>query len=85
MRRILFTLMVGAFLFGIFFMPNFFQFIPLVPSQFYDSSVVLGAPHILLLLVLAQSTFPMMYVLSNLYNWIKQFIRTIINKIADIQ
>ena len=85
MRRILFSLMVVIFIFGIFFMPNFFQFIPIVPSKFYDSTVVLGAPHILLLLVLAQATFPMMYVLSNLYNWIKQFIRTVINKIADIQ
>ncbi|MDY0074733.1 MAG: HAD-IC family P-type ATPase [Acholeplasmataceae bacterium] len=85
MRRILFMLMVAAFIFGIFFMPNFFQFIPIVPSKFYDSTIVLGAPHILLLLVLAQATFPMMYVLSNLYSWIKQFVRTIINKIADIQ
>ena len=66
-------------------MPNFFQFIPIIPSKFYDSSVVLGAPHILLLLVLAQATFPMMYVLSNLYAWIKVFIKNIINKIADIQ
>lgn len=85
MRRILFLLMVAMFIFGIFFMPNFFQFVPIVPSRFYDSTVVLGAPHILLLLVLAQATFPMMYVLSNLYQWIKLFIRSIINKIADIQ
>lgn len=85
MRRILFMLMVAMFIFGIFFMPNFFQFIPIVPSKFYDSTVVLAAPHILLLLVLAQATFPMMYVLSNLYQWTRLFIRTIINKIADIQ
>lgn len=85
MRRVLFILMVGAFLFGIFFMPNFFQFVPIVPSKFYDSSVVLEAPHILLLLVLAQATYWMMHVLSNLYGWIKLFVRTIINKIADIQ
>jgi len=85
MRRILFILMVAAFIFGIFFMPNFFQFVPIVPSRFYDSTVVLGAPHILLLLVLAQATYPMMHILSNLYGWIKLFIRTIINKLADIQ
>ena len=85
MRRILFLLMVTVFIFGIFFMPNFFQFVPIVPSKFYDSTVVLSAPHILLLLVLAQATFPMMYVLSNLYQWIKAFVRNIINKIADIQ
>jgi len=77
--------MVAAFIFGIFFMPNFFQFVPIIPSKFYDSTVVLGAPHILLLLVLAQSTFPMMHVLSNLYGWTKLFIKSIINKIADIQ
>jgi cation-transporting ATPase E len=85
LRRIIFTSMVILFLFGIFFMPNFFQFVPIIPSRFYDSTMILDAPAILLLLVLAQATYPMMHVLSNLYSWIKIFIKTVINKIADIQ
>ena len=85
LRRIIFTSMVILFLFGIFFMPNFFQFVPIIPSRYYDSTMILDAPSILLLLVLAQATYPMMHVLSNLYGWIKLFIKTVINKIADIQ
>jgi cation-transporting ATPase E len=45
----------------------------------------LTVPQILLLIVLAQATFPLMYVLTNMYGWVKTFVKTIINKLADMQ
>ncbi len=84
MRRTLFFIMITAFVLAIVFLPFWFDFAP-----FYDQNVSVLAPltlpQILLLLVLAQATFPLMYILSNLYGWVKTFIRTILNKLADMQ
>jgi len=84
MRRTLFILMVGIFLFLVLLTPHFFDFAP-----FWKQDIMFAAPltvpQILLLVVLAQATFPLMYVLTNMYGWIKTFIKTILNKLADMQ
>ncbi|PKK93697.1 MAG: ATPase P [Tenericutes bacterium HGW-Tenericutes-6] len=84
MRRVLFFIMVSAFLILVLFTPNFFDFNP-----FFTLDVTLlpplSVPQILLLIVLAQATFPLIYVISNLYRWTKEFIRNVLNKLADMQ
>lgn len=84
MRRVLFFIMVAAFLILVLFTPNFFDFNP-----FFTLDVTLlpplSVPQILLLIVLAQATFPLIYVISNLYRWTKEFIRSVLNKLADMQ
>ena len=84
MRRVLFSIMVISFLLAIIFIPHFFSFAPFYPQDLYTVSP-LTIPQILLLVVLAQATFPMMYILSNLYHWTKQFVRSLLNKLADMQ
>jgi cation-transporting ATPase E len=84
MRRTLFFLMVSIFLFLVLLTPHFFDFAP-----FFKQDIMFAAPltvpQILLLIVLAQATFPLMYVLTNMYGWVKTFVKTIINKLADMQ
>lgn len=84
MRRTLFFLMVTLFVFAVLFTPHFFDFAP-----FFNQDVNLHNPlsvsQILLLVVLIQATFPMIYILSNLYGWTKAFISSILNKLADMQ
>lgn len=84
MRRTLFFFMVSAFVMAIIFIPHFFSFAPFYIQDFYTVEPLTLA-QILLLIVLAQATFPLMYVLSNLYGWIKGFIKLILNKLADMQ
>lgn len=84
MRRTLFFIMVIAFFMLVIFVPHFFDFAPFY-AQDYNELNPLSVPQILLLIVLAQATFPLMYILSNLYGWTKTFIRTILNKLADMQ
>lgn len=84
MRRTLFILMVGIFLFLVLFTPHFFDFAPFWKQDFMFAQP-LTISQILLLIVLAQATFPLMYVLTNMYGWIKTFIKTILNKLADMQ
>jgi cation-transporting ATPase E len=76
--------MVIAFFMLVIFVPHFFDFAPFY-AQDYNVYQPLSVPQILLLVVLAQATFPLMFVLSNLYGWTKTFVRTILNKLADMQ
>ena len=84
LRRTLFMLMTSIFLFLVILTPHFFDFAPFYAQ---DTTTIspLTVPQILLLIVLAQATFPLMYVITNLYGWIKTFIKTILNKLADMQ
>ena len=84
MRRTLFFIMVTSFVLAIVFIPYFFDFSPFY-SQDINPATPLTMPQILLLIVLAQATYPLMYILSNLYGWIKTFVRTVLNKLADMQ
>ncbi len=84
MRRALFIFMVSVFFLSITFIPYFFDFAPFYRQDIYQVSP-LTVPQILLLVVLAQATFPLMYILSNLYGWTKVFIRSVLNKLADMQ
>jgi cation-transporting P-type ATPase E len=84
MRRILFFIMVSAFFLLVTFVPHFFNFAPLY-AQDYNEYPPLSVAQILLLIVLAQATFPLIYVISNLYKWTKDFIKSVLNKLADMQ
>lgn len=84
MRTILFALMVSAFLFAIMVLPHELDFAPFFHRDI-ETFPPLALPHILLLLVLAQATYPLIYIISNIYTWIKATIRFIISKLADMQ
>lgn len=84
LRVRLFILMVFLFILSVTFLPQFFNFAPFYTQRFYTEAP-LSVPVIILLIALTQATFPMMYLISNLYSWIKVSIRSIINRLADLQ
>lgn len=81
-RMILYILMVTGFLASIIFLPNFFNYAPFVAVEFYPADP-LTIPQILLFTTLAQMSFPLMYVMSNIVGWFKQFVKNALNKIAE--
>ncbi|MFA6800581.1 MAG: HAD-IC family P-type ATPase [Acholeplasmataceae bacterium] len=83
LRSLLFFSMVVATLVAYFLIPVF-DFVPFFYLDNSTATQLITLPQALLLLVLAQATFPMMYIVSHLYGWIKAGIAHIINKIADI-
>jgi cation-transporting ATPase E len=74
--------MVVGFLASIIFVPQFFNYAPFWAVDFYPEEP-LTISQILLFTTLAQASFPLMYVMSNMVGWVKQFIRNILNKIAE--
>ena len=84
MRRTLFFFMGSSFFLAILFIPHFFNFAPFYQQDIYTVPPLTIA-QTLLLIALSQATFPLMYVLSNLYGWIKGFIKLVLSKLADMQ
>lgn len=84
MRRVLFVLMVTFVISAIVFIPQFFNFAPLYRQDFYPIEP-LTVPQILLLVVIAQATFPLIYFMSNIYRWVRKAIKLVVNKVADLQ
>jgi hypothetical protein len=81
-RMTLYVLMVGGFIASIIFLPNFFNYAPFYAVEFYPADP-LTIPQILLFTTLAQMSFPLMYVMSNIVGWFKQFVKNALNKIAE--
>ena len=84
LRTILFLGMVALTLLAYFLIPMF-DFIPFFILDNSSAPYTITLPQGLLLFALAQATFPMMYIVSNLYGWIKAGIGFMINKIAEIE
>jgi cation-transporting P-type ATPase E len=84
LRGVLFVLMVSFFFIFIFFTPHFFGLAPF-RVQRLNPMDPLTAPQILLLIVLAQASYPLMYILSNLYGWVKKFVKVILHLLTSIQ
>ncbi len=86
MRRILFFSMAGAFMATVFLIPYILNLTPIIYFDYFGGTPnSLSVPQILLMLVLLQATYPLMYITSNLVRWIKEFVRVMINKLADMQ
>jgi cation-transporting P-type ATPase E len=83
-RLILFILMVSAFIILTLSVPWFFRFAPFQTIEMYEVNP-LSISQILLLLVLAQATYPLMFILSNLYRWIRNVMKAIMNGLANLQ
>ena len=85
-RRILFFTMAGAFVLTVFLLPYILDLTPIIYFDYFGGTPEsLSVPQILLMIVLIQATYPLMYITSNIVRWVKEFIRVIINKVADMQ
>ncbi len=83
-RAILFFTMLILTLVAFFLIPVF-DYVPFFRIGNTTPSEMITLPQGLLLLVLAQATFPLMYVISHIYGWIKSAVAYVINKIAEIE
>lgn len=83
-RTILFLTMVTVSAVAFFLIP-IFDFVPVFDIGNNVTGQTLSLPQILLLIVLAQASFPLMYVISHLYGWIKAGVNFIITKLAEIE
>lgn len=85
-RRILFFTMAGAFVMTIFLIPYMLNLTPILYFNYFGGTAnSLTAPQILLMIVLIQATYPLMYITSNIVRWVREFIKVVINKVADMQ
>jgi cation-transporting ATPase E len=82
-RTILFMAMVMISLVAFFLIPVF-DFVPFIRLENASTTELVTLSQGLLLLVLAQASYPLMYIISHLYGWIKAAISFVINKLAEI-
>lgn len=75
LRFIIFSSMFTIFLLAIFLRPDIFHLVPFVSSSIMPDVAPLTAAQTLLLIVLVQATFPMMYILSNITKWTKSIVK----------
>ncbi|CCV64863.1 H+ transporting ATPase, P-type ATPase [Alteracholeplasma palmae J233] len=84
-RLILFMSMAAIVLAAIIFLPDLLQFSPVFRMARVKDLNPLDLPQLLLLLVLVLATYKMIYIVSNLYGWIKKFFKFIMNKVSSMQ
>ena len=79
-RATIFFTMLFIFFIIVFLRPDFAQLVPFMRLNILPDTDPLTPPQILLLIVLIQSTIPLLYILTNIVSWIK----TAINKIVKV-
>lgn len=84
-RTILYVSMVSLSLLLIILAPDLFNFSPLFSSSLISSTPALGLPSILLLLVLMLSSYRLIYIIANLYKWIRASIKKIFDLITSVE
>lgn len=83
-RFLIFSSMVFIFLILIFLRPDFFDLAPFFSGMPTSDHPPLNLPQILLMLVLIQGTYPLLYVFSNLTKWIKQLMNKITEALTSL-
>lgn len=85
LRTILFVTMASSVVLLVLFVPYAFEFSPLYEMRIMAGIKPLTTSQIILLVALGQASYTLMYIISNLYGWIKKTIRNVLNKVADLQ
>lgn len=84
-RTILYISMAAISLLLIVVSPDLFNFSPLFTSSLISNTPALQLPAILLLLVLMLSSYRLIFVIDNLYNWVKVAIRKVLDVITSVE
>lgn len=87
-RRLLFTVMFSLFILAVIFFPDFLEFNSLW-TDYYTTGTGALVPRlpveqILLLVVLVQAAYPLMYIVSSIPGFISKLIKSILMKLANI-
>lgn len=85
LRTILYISMSALVVGIVVFLPEFFQFSPIFRFEKFKDLEPLDIPQILLLLTLTLATYKMIYIVSNLYGWIKKTFKYLLEKVSSMQ
>lgn len=84
-RTILYVSMAALTLLLVIVSPNLFNFSPLFNNSLISTTPSLKLPHILLLLVLMLSSYRLIYIIDNLYGWVKTGIKKVLDLISNVE
>lgn len=82
-RGILFSTFFITFLLLVFLRPDFIDLVPFYTVGF-SSQEPLSISQTLLLIVLIQSTYPLLYIFENILGWIKKLINKIVSLLTNL-
>jgi cation-transporting ATPase E len=84
-RGILFFTVLSLAVFALFFLPELLEIKPILTINNVTTSDPLTLSQNLLLIVLIYTSYPLMYILTNLYKWLKTAVRRIIHVISEMK
>ncbi|OED59231.1 HAD-IC family P-type ATPase [Acholeplasma laidlawii] len=84
-RSILFFTMLSLAVFGVFLLPELLEIQPIITINNVTHSTPMTLPQNLLLIVLIYTSYPLMYILTNLGKWLKTAVRRIIHVISEMK
>ncbi|HHW79272.1 MAG TPA: HAD-IC family P-type ATPase [Acholeplasmataceae bacterium] len=84
LKFVMFITMCIIFLIIVFIRPDFIGLSPFVSLEIMPGVEPLTAAQILLLIVLIQAAYPLMYILSNIIGWTKKVIQKIVKSLNTI-
>ncbi|WP_084301109.1 HAD-IC family P-type ATPase [Acholeplasma equifetale] len=70
---------------AVFLLPELLEYTPIIGIQNVTHSKPLELPQILLLIVLVYSSYPMMYIFTNLFKWLKLLAKKTVHVISDMK
>lgn len=84
-RAVMFFGTLTIAILAIFLLPELLEYTPILQIQNVTRSTPFELPQILLLIVLIYSSYPMMFILTNLLKWLKAIARKTVNVISDMK
>ena len=84
-RSILFFTVLSLAVFAVFLLPELLEIKPIITINNVTHSEPLTLPQNLLLIVLIYTSYPLMYILTNLSKWLKTAVRRIIHVISEMK
>lgn len=83
-RAVIFFTMLFIFFIIVFLRPDFSNLVPFMKLGIMPGVDPLTPPQILLLIVLIQSTIPLLYILTNIVTWARTFLNKIIKILTSL-
>ena len=77
--------MLSLAVFAVFLLPELLEIQPIITINNVTHSTPMTLPQNLLLIVLIYTSYPLMYILTNLGKWLKTAVRRIIHVISEMK
>lgn len=84
-RGVMFGAVLLTATISVLLLPHVFNFAPMFRIESLEHLTPLNLPQILLLIVLMYSSYPLIYILTNLGKWLKGFARWMVHIVSDMK